>query len=358
MRITFVLPAWSGSPVGGFKVVYEYANRLSRLGHQATVVHPLLISCENLKLIDRFKIILRSRVCACLKIMGWLKLRWFDVFPEVELLLTPSLAEKYIPLADIIVATAWQTAEEVNKYGVDKGRKFYLIQHYEVWSGSKDKVDATWRMSLKKIVISRWLEEIALSMGQETIYIPNGIDVTRFPITQPIDKRDPETIGMLYHVYDWKGSKEGIEALQVVRDRFPALKAVFFSTYQPGSDVPNWVEFHKNPSPEELVEIYNSCSIFISPSWTEGWGLPASEAVACGCALVTTDSGGIREFAINEKTALVCPIKNTEALATTIIRLIEDDNLRLTLAMQGNEFIKRFTWEKAVKKFEATIIEG
>ncbi len=40
MKVTFVLPMYLTSPSGGFKVVYEYANRLAALGHQIAIVHP------------------------------------------------------------------------------------------------------------------------------------------------------------------------------------------------------------------------------------------------------------------------------------------------------------------------------
>jgi glycosyltransferase involved in cell wall biosynthesis len=356
MRITFLLPAWSKSPVGGFKVVYEYANRLSRLGHQVTVVHPLLISGQNLSLIRRFKTVLKRKIYACLKIVGWLKLEWFNVFPDVELLITPDLEEKYIPESDVVIATAWQTAEWVAGYSSTKGKKFYLIQHYEVWSGDKDRVNVTWRMPLKKIVISRWLKEIAHNLGQEATYITNGIDLNHFHITRSIDQRDPGIIGMLYHIYEWKGSKEGIEALQIVRHKFP-VRAIFFSTYQPDSDLPDWVDFYKNPPPEKIVEIYNSCSIFMSPSWSEGWSLPPAEAMACGCAVVTTDCGGISEYAEHEINALLSPPRDPQALAQNILRLLEDDHLRVRLARAGHQKIQEFTWEKAVKKLEVTLTE-
>ena len=39
MRITFVLPVFPRGPIGGFRVVYEYANRLTALGCEVTVVH-------------------------------------------------------------------------------------------------------------------------------------------------------------------------------------------------------------------------------------------------------------------------------------------------------------------------------
>jgi glycosyltransferase involved in cell wall biosynthesis len=357
MRINFVLPAWSKSPVGGFKIVYEYANRLSTHDYQVCIIHPLSVSDKNLNVLRKCNRLLKSKIHSFLGIIGRRNVRWFTVLPRVKLLITPTLAEKYIPTADIIIATAWETAVEVNRYSADKGKKFYLIQGYEIWSGSKDEVDATWSMPLEKIVVSRWLEEVALSMGQHARYIPNGIDFSRFTITQAINKRDPRTIGMLYHVHDWKGSAQGIEALRMVKNRFPTMKAIFFSVHKPGPDLPPWIEFHRDPSLEKLVEIYNSCSIFVSPSWTEGWGLPATEAMSCGCALVCTDNKGTREYAIHEKTALISRVNDPAPLAENIIRLIENNALRIEIAERGIAFIKQFTWEKALERLEAVITE-
>lgn len=41
MRIGFILPYFSEKPIGGYKVVYEYASRLAASGHKVTVIHPL-----------------------------------------------------------------------------------------------------------------------------------------------------------------------------------------------------------------------------------------------------------------------------------------------------------------------------
>ncbi len=354
MVITFVLPSWSiHTPIGGFKVVYEYANRLSERGHQINVVHPLLLFPREARLKQRIK---RFALWMADHFLRSSRVKWFNISEKVGMLIVDSLEEKNIPKGDLIIATAWQTAEWVNRYGQDKGEKFYLIQHYENWSGPEERVKATWKMPLKKIVIARWLAEKAKEMGEVVVaHIPNGLDFNHFYITRHMEKRNPKRIGMLYHKYDWKGSKDGIAALRVARDKFPDLQAVLFSTYSPGPDVPDGAEFHKNPSPNKLLEIYNSCGIFISSSWYEGWSLPSAEAMACGCALATTDSLGVREYAFNEKTALISAPKNPEELAHNIIRLILNNNLRISLAESGHRFIKNFTWEKAVNEFEKTI---
>lgn len=341
-------------PIGGFKVVYEYAHRLTERGHRVNVIHPLLLYPEKKNVTQKLGMFGRWTASS---VFGIPRLSWFHISPKVNTLVVPNLEERYIPKANVIVATAWQTAEWVNKYDQDKGEKFYFIQHYENWSGQEERVKATWKMPLKKIVIARWLAEKAKEMGEEVVaHIPNGLNLQQFHISRAIEERDPKRIGMVYHKLKWKGSKDGIKALTLVRKKFPDLQAVFFSIYSPGPDVPHWVEFYKNPPQDKISEIYNSCSIFVGSSWYEGWFLPGAEAMACGCAVVSTDCGGIREYALHEKTALLSEPKDPEKIAQNIIRLICDSNLRLFLAESGYKFVQNFTWKKAVDEFEKVLL--
>ncbi len=47
MKITFILPGPGCTPVGGYKVIYEYANRLAKLGNEVTVVHPARLKIDE-----------------------------------------------------------------------------------------------------------------------------------------------------------------------------------------------------------------------------------------------------------------------------------------------------------------------
>jgi glycosyltransferase involved in cell wall biosynthesis len=83
------------------------------------------------------------------------------------------------------------------------------------------------------------------------------------------------------------------------------------------------------------------------------------EAMMCGTALVSTDTGGSRDYALNEETALVSPIKNQEALAENLIRVLTDETLRLQLTKKGYQKIKQFSWslncEQLVQYFENSL---
>jgi glycosyltransferase involved in cell wall biosynthesis len=278
--------------------------------------------------------------------------RWFKVRPNVEMLCTKTLDARYMPPSDAWVATYWYTARWAATY---TGARLYLIQHLETWCGPEKDVMATWKLPLHKVVISRWLEGVARELGEPAEYIPNGLNFETFGMDVMPEKRDPFAVAMMYQPADWKGSADGFRALQRVKAKVPALKAHIFGIYPRPSNLPEWAEYHENPQQSKLREIYNMASIFLSPSWTEGWPLPPAEALQCGAALAATDIGGHREYAHRGETALLSPPKDPDALAASVLRLLEDQELRLRLARQGHDYIQQFTWDRAVTSFESVL---
>jgi glycosyltransferase involved in cell wall biosynthesis len=354
--VTFLLPAGATRPSGGFKVVYEYANALAARNHEVTVVHPAALPTDS----RDFVATLRNRILgyAVKGALGrWRPDRWFAVDARVRMLWVPSLASRFIPAADAVVATWWRTSELVADLPDCKGRKYYLVQHVEHWGGPLDRVLGTWRLPLTKIVIARWLERTARELGEPSHYVPNGLDFRAFGIDSAIAQREPASVAMLYHQYDWKGSKDGIAALRTAKSFVPTLRAELFGTSPRPDGLPDWISYHENPPQSELRALYNRAAIFLSPSWTEGWPLPPAEALACGCALVCTDIGGHREYAVDGVTALMSAPKQPAELARSVMRLARDRELRAALAARGHESIKRFTWQLATDRLEAALMD-
>jgi glycosyltransferase involved in cell wall biosynthesis len=267
-------------------------------------------------------------------------------------------AAERVPDGDAVIATAWQTAEYVAGYPAKKGRKFYLIQHYETWSGPRDRVDATWRAPMKKIVIAKWLAAKGLELGvpfEDMVHIPNGIDHARFRLVSPVETRPPRA-AMLWSALEWKGAAHGLRAAELARAERPGFEAILFGTGPAPGGLPAWAAYFRDPPQQDLVErIYNGCSIYLCPSLTEGWPLPPAEALACGCALVASDIGGVRDYAEHEVTALLSPAGEPQAMAANILRLIADEGLRRRLAEAGRERIAGFTWPKSTDLMEAAL---
>ena len=343
------------NPSGGFKVVYEYANRLQARGHTLTVVHPRNEEAQKgaMQYVKRhlwkYRIQLKHRPLV----------PWFKLHPDIRLLLVPDLREHFIPEADVIIATAYRTSFHVDSYAPAKGRKFYLIQSYETWQGSEEAVNASWRLPLHKIVISRWLLRLAHELGvaDQVTYISLGLDFSHFKVTVPIRERPAPRVGMLAHPEKIKGTKDGLAALELAKEKLPTLQAVIFGACPRGSEIPGWIHYIQLPSSDQLLELYNSCRVFLHPSHLEGWGLPAAEAMACGCALVSTANEGVYEFAIDGENALIAPIKAPQQLAQKLIEILNNDELRVRLAEAGWKRIQCFSWDRAVELFERTLTE-
>ncbi len=353
MRVTFVLPGSGHLPVGGFKVVYEYANRLTARGHAVTVVHTAQFdrnASASARLKTRVRFVQRR----------WdrsYRPAWFPLKPEVTLLWRASPAVSGVPDADVVVATAWQTAEWVADYPAQKGRKFYLIQHHETWSGPEARVNATFRLGLRNLAVAHWLQEVVWAQGADADYLPNGLDLAAFGTDIPPVVRGPHAM-MLYHDAAWKGSADGLEALNQVKADLPDLRATLFGTPAAPTGLPDWIRYQRKPPPTVLRRLYNESAVFLATSWTEGWGLPGCEALLCGCALAATDVGGHREFARHGETALLSPPKDPAALAQNVTRLLRDRALRLRLAEQGRAYVQRFNWEQATERLEQTLMKG
>jgi len=352
LRVTFVSARTSEWPSGGLRILYEHANRLSRRGHVVTVVMPgrLAINPNGL---DYLKNAVRY---VQMKITGnYTPEKWLKTDPSIRLQCVPSLSERFLPDGDVVIATAWQTAEWVSQYSKAKGRGFYFIQHLETWNGPRERVYATWKAPLRKIVPSKWLAEVARDLGETAICIPYGLDVDAFRIITPREQRHPAQLMMLYHNAEWKGCDDGLEALSIVREREPDIRAILFGVPARPETLPSWIEYHQSPSPAKLRELYNRAAIFVAPSRTEGWGLTGCEALLCGAALVATDIDGHREFAFDGQTALTSPARSPRALAKNILRMIQDSKMRIRLAESGFEFVRQLTWERASASFEAAL---
>jgi glycosyltransferase involved in cell wall biosynthesis len=359
MRITFLMPGYSSAPSGGFRVVYEYANRLVSRGHSVSVVQPRRLKYAPVPEAPTVRAWLRENVKNGLKrLRSSATVNWQPVDPRVNVLLVPDSGSQNLPDADAIFATSWHTVRSVLECPQSKGKKCYFIQGYESYHAAKNLVDDTWRAPLHKIVIAEWL----VGLGEEIecrdlTYIPNAINHDLFRLTQPVEGRSRQ-VSMLFSTTQIKGSADGIEALKIVRQRYPDLKVVFFGVSRAQSWIPDWVEYHRNPAQSFLVsDIYNKSAVFLAPSWTEGSPLPPAEAGACGCAVVATDIGGFREYIEDGVSGLLSPPKDPKALAENICRLLGDEPFRLQLARACNAKIRRLSWERSADLFE-TFLEG
>ncbi len=85
----------------------------------------------------------------------------------------------------------------------------------------------------------------------------------------------------------------------------------------------------------DAARLYPMFDVFCMPSRREGLPLALLEALAAGCAAVTTPVGGIPEVVGAGQMAMVVPTENPEALAVAIGKLLDDPSLSLLLGQAG-----------------------
>ena len=343
MKISFMVNQYARIS-GGNRLLFEYANRLKKEGQEVR----WFVLAKHIKWYRLDKVIM-----ACVQGMTIIPpevIDWVDNTIPIEIL--PANHPKYIPDADILVSTAWQTAEFVAKLSAVKGVPFYFILHYEsLWARYKSRAVKTYDLPMKKLVISSWLKGMLKEKHGQTA------DVIVTPVNQDMffceEKKWNSTrrICMLHHDYNWKGYEDGIKAVKEVITQGHDLELVVFGEKlkdpQPLFDSAGFdFEYHYRPTRERLRKIYCSCDIFLCSSWYEGLGMPAMEAMACRCSLVTTDTGGCLDYAIDEQTALVSAPRDVTGLSRNLIRLLEDEALLKSLSEDGYRKINEFNWEE------------
>ncbi len=363
MRICFAM--WDTGRSGGTRVLFEVGDRLARRGHDVVFVS-----------------------------LGARRHGWFDfkgdvkfLYPEerqkgkyflgrlIERAFTrigfPFSIERIRILAqsiprdcDVTVATFCFTAFSVYRAGV--GKMFYYVQHYEPLFFNDPylsrMVRETYYLPLTPLVVSRWLYDVMRSFGRKPIYVGNAVNHDVF-YPRNYDKEDNAVLSIFRGIW-WKGDDDVIKALNLAgRERKIKLIAVgrrktIEKLLAKNSPISFDIEIHENPTDDELASLYSKAKLYISASLYEGFSLPPLEAMACGTPVITTDSLGVREYAVNGFNSIVVQRRDVKALAKAIIDVLSDDSAYEKLRKGALETAMKFTWSKVVDRVEKAFIEG
>ena len=100
----------------------------------------------------------------------------------------------------------------------------------------------------------------------------------------------------------------------------------------------------------ELIDLYRRAAVFYFPSLHEGFGLPILEAMAAGCAVVTSDVYAIPE--VTGEAAVLCNPHDVDAHVENITELSDGEDQRQALASRAIRRAAEFTWEKTATETE------
>ena len=111
----------------------------------------------------------------------------------------------------------------------------------------------------------------------------------------------------------------------------------------------NQVIFYGQANDEELCWLYKNARALILPSLMEGFGLPALEAMSCGCLVLASDTPALKE--VCGEAAIYFNPDNVESIKDGIERTIcLNDSNHLNKIKKGKEQAKKFSWRKMAEE--------
>jgi glycosyltransferase involved in cell wall biosynthesis len=354
VRISFLLSSlWLS---GGVEVVIEYANRLAARGHEVTLVLPG----------GTVDAVMAARVAPAVTLHTSRVPGGRGLSPLRRARLALSLA-RAVPTSDLLVSThtpttlsaliagrllrrgrlVWLYADYVEMFR-DRPVERWLLRHALRWHEVALTYSESSRQELLEFGPGR-VEVIGLGLSDAEIFHP-------LPRSGPDSDATPKAVLFLGDARPRKGLSDFIAATAMIHEQVGNMKVVIASKdpVEVQTSVPH--ELVIRPSKEALAQHYATCDVFVSASWHEGFGLPPLEAMACGAAVVLTDSGGVREYARHRENCLIVPPRDHAAMAAAIIELLTDASLCARLRQAGPATAARFTWDRAVERFESALL--
>lgn len=198
------------------------------------------------------------------------------------------------------------------------------------------------------------------SINKEIKIVYNGVDTEFF---RP-NKKSPNEIYILYtgRLYSGKGLMDLVHSAKFIYELYPHIKFVlvgdgplkkYLMRKISDLNLENNFLFTGFLSRKDILKIYQNASIYVLPSYSEGFPTTLLESMSCGIASISTDIGGCSELIESGKNGILVPPKKPEILSNVILNLLEDENLRYQLGKNAREHImKNFDWEIIASKFE------
>jgi glycosyltransferase involved in cell wall biosynthesis len=193
---------------------------------------------------------------------------------------------------------------------------------------------------------------------RDVIVVPNSVDHSRFFAVNRMKQR-VGTVGILYSTTPSKGLRISQAAVRLLRESLPDLRVVYFGSEPPARSIQldEQAVFHHLPPQDKIREIYSACDVWLTASTSEGFNLPAMEAMACGTPVVSTRTGWPAESIIQNVNGVLTEINDVHALASGLDWVLKRSPSQWAdLSNAARRTVEDSSWNKSARLFEAALI--
>lgn len=359
-------PYWSG---GAERVVWNTATRLAELGHDVVFFCPNPGGTETPPTVENISFEFVETGSETVRAQLEYFLRGTAQYRELYERVDPDVVYDNIcpfpfPLAHFYGdATTVSKVHAVYRRDAFRGKEGLPIQlgtylGEELYRAFRDETLITNSRST-----SQRLQKLVSESHNRIITNPLGINASAYEFNIPTEKH---RVLCLSKINKRKQIHRVVDAWESIEPRFPDAELVIagkgsqaaaLEEHIAAADV-STVDYRGFVSVEEKHRLLQSSYLYVLPTRYEGFGLSNLEAMASGCAVITTDAWGVRDYVEPRVNALQVSVDATEELRDAIATLLEDHTLGTQLARNGRHTANMYSEQESLDREIAILTDN
>ncbi len=253
-----------------------------------------------------------------------------------------------------VVTWDWESAYYLSKCNNASFRKIQVLHYHPFEEYFRDyvlddrisKYVEAYYSDMIKVAIS--YEQIRDFDGRRVYHWLQGIDLDIF-FRQKSSIGDPLKILIPLRKPKEKGALSALQAAEIISTHHREVSIESFGNYP--FKIPSFIHHHGYVDFIELLDLYRRCDIFVLPSLNEGFSYPGLEAMASGCAVVSTRNGGSDQYIRDRYNGILVEPGDSLALANAVIELVENRELLKKIISNGQKTVLEYSNQKASERF-------
>ncbi|MEM3489191.1 MAG: glycosyltransferase family 4 protein [Nitrososphaerota archaeon] len=260
---------------------------------------------------------------------------------------------KCLSLAERVVCNGWYTAYYLSNK-INHGACFFIVYHsYENDIPALSDIVASTYDSRYNIVVTSEVTRKKFNLDERCVMTP-AIDVDKVS-DKNNEIRERNSVLIPLRRGNIKGAEYAIQAIDLLLKEKKGIKVYTFGDYVPkGATNDNWVDLG-TVTDEILVDLYRKVEVCVSPSVEDGVPGIAAEAMANGCAVISTDVSGARELINDGVNGMIIPAKDAAAIARAVTFLLEHREVLIKFQNNASAVLNKFSKENMVKTFLSAV---